>query len=285
MTYEEKMSNSKVVRRVGPQSYRKAGIQSAKGRLISILVFIFTALYTLYTKFILKDFSFDILILCTIINLITLIIIKFLNKSLCVKNNSSIMRFYRFLILINKSCKVVIFGYSLYSTYKNLSAIQLTEFNCSPIDLLLQIIAKEQPYSVILQLPFTIVVKLVTTALSFILTIPAVLSLLLYLMKILIGAYILYYFLLFSLLPVVNLILLLFVLRKKSDTIFKHYVIENKQVYIEYRKLHYSTGYVIKRKLLLLIPCLLYLIAYYYIFYCSVIKQIPFNEIFTNLFK
>lgn len=282
MTYEEKIEQSEILKVVGPKSYKRAGIQTAKGRLISIIFLIFTSLYTIFTKILLKDSSFDIQTLCIIINILSLVGIKFLDKSLLIKNKTNVITYYHILIFINKICKVVIFGFSLYSTYKVLEVIKIEEYGCNPVILLIRVLFQDLSYKVLLKLPFDIQLKLLTTVISLILTIPSIILLLIYIIKI---AYIIL-LPLYLLSPLWNFILLFKLIKSyKKRKIFKNYIIENDQVYIEYRQMNYSKAYIIRNAILVLLY-IAFLVIYYLTLYRIFTNEkllIDFYNAFTNI--
>ncbi len=274
MTYDEKIEQSQIIKVVGPKSFKRVGIQTKKSRMMSIIIMILTSLYTIFTKFIIKDFSFDIVTVCIIINIASLVGLKFLNKSIFIKNKTDIFGFYRFLLLINKICKVIIFGFTFYNTILHLKSINLDGYNCDPLVLLHKTITKELPYYVLLDLDFNILLKLISTTFSLLLTIPSFISLIIFIFKIIILIYKPFLFLS----PMYNFMLVLDIIRKKikkKARLFKNYVIKDDGVYIEYRELKYTTSKKISIFLSILI-LILYLIIYYLFLYKIIINNLNF---------
>lgn len=115
MTLEEKLDAS-VILNQKKIPLKKMGILTAKQRKKSIIIFILMLIFTIYTKFILKKFYFDFLAFFIILNLITLFILKLMSKSTTALNHRYI---YKFVVFLNKVCKVAIFAFSIVGYYEH----------------------------------------------------------------------------------------------------------------------------------------------------------------------
>ncbi|MDE7105770.1 MAG: hypothetical protein K2O22_01235 [Anaeroplasmataceae bacterium] len=115
MTLEEKLDAS-IILNQKKMPLKKIGILTPKQRRRSLVVFILMLIFTIYTKFILKSFSFDFLAFFIILNLVTLFILKLMSKSTTALNHRYI---YRFVVFLNKVCKVAIFAFSIVGYYEH----------------------------------------------------------------------------------------------------------------------------------------------------------------------
>lgn len=257
MLLQEKLDNS-IVLKVKTKSLKKAGIQTKKERIISFLIFMFTALFTIYTKIILKNTSFDILVVLIIINLLTLFLITLIDKSPYGMNH--IIQ-YQGLTLLNKVCKVLIFTSTFY-TY--LTYFQ--EYVIPKYDMTLFKLISSDLFSIkaIFSLGISFYIKVISFIVSIVLVFPSILYLIISLFKsyTLYLKFLVFFFLLF--IPILNI----FIIKKylKNNDIFEYYYISNNRLVIEKRKINNKQYKKKKRviKIIIIIP-LLSLILYSYI--------------------
>lgn len=265
MLLQEKLDNS-IVLKTKSKSLKNAGIQSKKERIFSFIIFIFMALFTIYTKIILKDASFDLLVILIITNLITLFLITLIDKSTYGMNH--IIQ-YQGLTLLNKVCKVLIFISTFYTYLAYFKEYIIPKYNMTLFEL---IFSDSFSIKAIFSLGISFYIKVISFLVSIVLIIPSVLYLIISLFK----SYTLYLkFLLFLLLlfiPILNI----FVINRylKNNDMFEYYYISNNRLVIEKRKIN-NKNFKKKKKIIkfiLIIPLISLVIYSYISFILLIIK-------------
>lgn len=256
MLLKEKLDNS-IVLKTKTKSLKKAGIQNKKERIISFIIFLFMALFTIYTKIILKDSSFDLLVILIIINLITLFIITLIDKSPYGMNH--IIQ-YQGLMVLNKLCKVLIF-ISTFVTY----LLYFKEYIIPKYNMTLFELIKSNIFSIksIFSLGASFYIKVISFIISIVLIVPSVLYLIISLIKsyTIYLKFLLFFFLLF--IPILNIFIIKNYL--KNNDIFHYYYISNNRLVIEKRKIN-NKKYKRKKKILkliLIVPLISFVIYCY----------------------
>lgn len=99
---------------------------TATQRMKSLFLFLLLALYTVYTKVVLKNYEFDILVVSNIISIISMLYIKITTRSIYALNH---YKQYSFVYFINKVAKLLIFVYAAMLYYEALNNATLELFD------------------------------------------------------------------------------------------------------------------------------------------------------------
>lgn len=117
MTFQQKIDDSIIIR-TGKIYYKHMNFLTASQRLRSLFMFFMLALYTVFTKIILKNYEFDILVLANIVSLISMLFIKITTRTIFALNH---YKLFSFIVFINKVARLVIFIYAAILYYNALT--------------------------------------------------------------------------------------------------------------------------------------------------------------------
>lgn len=265
MTLDQKLEKSKVLK-TSRRTLKQLKILSGKQRILSLVVFILMAFYTIYTKIILGLKSFEILSLFIIFNLITLLILKIMSKNTIALNHQYL---YRATIFINKLCKVVLFTVSLFDYYYYFNDYLLEHYSLSFADYILLLFGGSERVEVIFLEVLKKDIKLISFLFSIIVFIPTMLYFIFFVIK--------YYLLLFVMLlaasiPVLNIVFCLIWIFHNNN-IFYYYSFdkEHNEVIVE-RRLIVSSSYKLT-KILAKIVCSIPLVIWGFYILVQIFKS------------
>lgn len=246
MTLEEKLNKSTIIS-VRARSLKSMHILTKKQHILSILVFIFMALYTVATKIILNtgfDFLSFVLILLICINLVTLFILKAIGQTTIALNHKYL---YSITLFINKSCKLGIFAVSIIAYYNSLNDYFITKEGMSFFSVLGLLYTDTERFKEIFLYAFFFNLQLVSFLISIVLFIPTFIYFLFFFIKAYLYTFL---FLLLMSIPVLNIILCIRWIVTTND-VFTYYKLdrEKNRVLIEKRKIRSKT-YKLKQTLL-----------------------------------
>lgn len=263
MTLEEKLEKSEIIS-VRSRSLKSMHILTKKQHILSFLIFIFMAAYTVVTKIILKtgfDFYTFLLILLICINLITLLILKAIGKTTVALNHRYL---YSITLFINKSCKLGIFAVSIVAYYNSLNDYFLEHDGISIIELIKLISSDIERFKEIFTYAFFFNFQLVTFLVSILLFIPTFIYFFCFFIKV--GGYV--FFLAFiCYIPIVNLIIYIKWVSTTND-MFTYYKLDKpkNRVLIEKRRI-LSKTYKIKKtllKIVISVPLIIFLLSVFF---------------------
>ena len=256
MTLEEKLDAS-VALSYKKIPLKKMGILTPKQRTRSLIVFILMLIFTIYTKFILKSLSFGLLAFFIFLNLITLFVLKFMSKSTTALNHNHI---YRFVVFLNKICKVGIFTFSIIGYYNHFKVYIPEHYTINSVselpDVLLDLLKTDFKF-----------ISFIGTVILFI---PTFIYFIIFFLKYyVLPSYAVYLTFLVILIPILNLYFIYKILTYKKNTFLYYYLDEDgTSVIVETREFQSPTRtiYTILIKLLIVIPILIIIGIVYYQF-------------------
>lgn len=253
MTLEEKLDAS-VALSYKKVPLKKMGILTSKQRKKSLIVFILMLIFTIYTKFILKSLSFGLLAFFIILNLGTLFVLKLMSKSTTALNHNHI---YKFIVFLNKICKVGIFAFSIIGYYEHFKTYILEHYTINS--------AGELP-DVLLDLLKTDF-KFISFVVTVILFIPTFIYFVIFFLKYyFLPSYAVYLTFLVIMIPILNLYFIYKILTYKKNTFLYYYLDEDgASVIVETREFRSPSRrlYIILLKLLI-VALIIVIISFFY---------------------
>ncbi|MDE5546435.1 MAG: hypothetical protein K2I88_03130 [Anaeroplasmataceae bacterium] len=261
MTLEEKLDVSSIIS-AKEIPLKKMGILTSKQRRRSLIIFFLMLAYTVYTKFILKTNFFDFITIFIILNMLTLLGLKIMKKSTIALNHNQL---YKFLVFLNKLCKVAIFAFSIYEYYQHFSVYIPEHYSIS---------SKEDLPDVLLDLLKTDF-KFISFIISILLFIPTLIYFLVFSIKYYFLTIVFVYVIGILFIPVINIIIIFKLVFEKKNT-FKYYHMneDGTAVVVETREIHSYTHRIttILLRLLAAIPVLFFIGFYYYCIYNQIMN-------------
>lgn len=261
MTYKEKLESSEIIESERIH-YKVLNLLNNKQRFRAIIFVLLIAIYTIYTKIVLKNFSFDILIISNIVGIVTMIYIKSTSHSLYALNHH---KMYSYMLFFNKLSKLVIFIFSALMYYESINNALINYYDMTFVELIyyfmLYIGSSDSTFlNIIADFYYKYeFIHLVSFVISIILFIPSFFYFLFFVIK--------SYFSIFALtIPFVNIIVILRWLFK-DNTIFYEYTKENDTFYIKNKRKFKCFGYnllffLLKLVLIAIIVGVIFLIIY-----------------------
>ena len=127
ITYQEKLDNSVIVR-TDKVYYKELNLPSAKQKRNSLIFFFFMALFTIYTKIILKSSDFDLLVIVNIVYLLSMFFLKLFSRTVYALNHFEQYRIVRF---INNLSRLIIFitSFVMYIETLDLAIMEISGNN------------------------------------------------------------------------------------------------------------------------------------------------------------
>ncbi|MGM9969384.1 MAG: hypothetical protein ACI35S_03205 [Anaeroplasma sp.] len=256
MTYKEKLEKSTIYK-TGKIYYKDLNFPTAKQRRTSLVLFVFMALFTIYTKIILQVNKFDFMVFVVIVSLITTLVLKIVSQSVYALNHYKLVFGCR---IINSLCKFLIFisAFNLYFTTLNVATLEM--YNETFIEVLENII-KTLDISSYMAFLFHYKLQLISFIGTIIIFIPVFIYLLIVYVKLL-------FILAIFFIPIFNIFFYLFWVFSNNKTFIEYVKDEDNSLFCtkNYRRINVFS-YAFRRALTkLFFGGILIFLCYYYLY-------------------